>query len=538
MQKWKKTVVIILALGMILSIFLVGCKKEEADEPGTSDAVTAEKTEEKTEQEATAEPEDTGIKLPELVTLKWAIDESAATIKEDWLVFKGIEEALNIKIEPMTIPMADYKEKINTIIASGDLPDLFKYYLDDSKTLGMDGGLLDINDYLDSMPSYKSMMDANPGYSLKVAASDGGIYFAPQVYGFAWYPYGMIVREDKMQEAGVTAPETWEETYEVLKALKGLDEEAYPFINRWGFGGFMGKISQAWNTGKGIAYNQETGKWYIAPYTDEYKQLIEYLNKLYSEGLIDPEFATTSTAEGEEKLITGRGYMALAYLAESDAANTKAAANIEGFNCVAIPFPASPIDGEYYTYSYPRVSTSGSVIASTTEYPEAATLLIDFMYSDDGAVLFNWGEEGVTFNVNADGNREFVPDIITATKPDAAIDRRQEYGLNENRIYLIKMEDAFSEEVNVNFINAKNKYNELGVNEIFAEPSLSFSADDNDFISAWKQQFDTLTEEFELQFIKGELSMDEWSRYLTALEEMDTAEALEIYNKTQAELDK
>ena len=62
--------------------------------------------------------------LPEEQTITIAILEGVNSNKENNLVEVTLQDRLNVKLEYTYVPSASFDEKINTVLASGELPDI------------------------------------------------------------------------------------------------------------------------------------------------------------------------------------------------------------------------------------------------------------------------------------------------------------------------------------------------------------------------------------------------------------------------------
>jgi hypothetical protein len=71
----------------------------------------------------------------------------------------------------------------------------------------------------------------------------------------------------------------------------------------------------------------------------------------------------------------------------------------------------------------------GCVVSAKTKYPELAVNIIDFLYSDESTVFFNYGIEGVTCQKDANGKMTFLPEWKTAANPVGCKDLGN-YGLS------------------------------------------------------------------------------------------------------------
>src|SRR5699024_6183840 len=127
---------------------------------------------------------------------------------------------------------------------------------------------------------------------------DGGIYGLPTIYD-PEFPSLLMgskiwVREDWLEQLDMEIPETTEEYYEYLKAVKETDLNGSGEHDEIPYGApSIGSLRQSLtgafgiqNRGRNHNYvdvDPETGDIRFFPATDGYKELLEYMHMLYSE---------------------------------------------------------------------------------------------------------------------------------------------------------------------------------------------------------------------------------------------------------------
>lgn len=127
----------------------------------------------------------------------------------------------DIKLEVAGVPMNQALTKITTLAAAGSLPDVFV------NTENIIGKLYDLGICDDLTPFMTSEELKNITESVRVGSTIDGKFVL-----YPWYssPNALIVRNDWLQEKGLTAPKTFDEMLVVAKALTDNTKD------RWGFG--------------------------------------------------------------------------------------------------------------------------------------------------------------------------------------------------------------------------------------------------------------------------------------------------------------
>ena len=117
-------------------------------------------------------------------------------------------------------------------------------------------------------------------------------------------PEFLLVNQEWLKKFGLENPSTPDEVYEVLKTFvendangNGQADEMGLAFNSWSASGLrilfpwfgiMAGTNNSYLNGDTVTY---------APFTEEYKEAVSYLNKLYTEGLIDKDIFTITGAE-------------------------------------------------------------------------------------------------------------------------------------------------------------------------------------------------------------------------------------------------
>ena len=223
-------------------------------------------------------------------------------------MMKALAEETNIDMTWTLVPQNSWQEKKNLVVASGEYPDAFHAPLslsnDEIAKFGADGVLIPMDDLLDKYaPNIMSRID--PMMDAFTRSMDGNIYAMASMSDFGFDSLNSsIIKTEWLDALGLDMPTTTEEFYQVLKAFKTqdpngngeADEIPWSFLyienppNRevkrehyWIFPCF-GVYDNPYH----IAIN-DSGKLMFTANTDEWREAVEYLHRLYSEGLIDKE---------------------------------------------------------------------------------------------------------------------------------------------------------------------------------------------------------------------------------------------------------
>lgn len=361
---------------------------------------------------------DPPAKMAELVTLTYLTPEHPnSPLTDDLPVLKEIERRINVRINYQTATSGQaYTEKLNVIIASGDLPDLINTHINT------------INEYADKAFTQLDPLIAKYGPSLKkvltpdvkifVVNNQGKIYGIPRT-GQPRIALGWLVRRDWLDKLNLKKPETLEDWETVLKAFKTGDcdgngkDDTLPLTSRGliilsntmpAFGMVPGYGEQ-----HALPWQPDGDKVVFLPTTTKFKEMVTWLNKLVTEGLLDKEYIVLKTKEWTERMFNGISGATPDFLkrAEWFDARAKEGSSDPDFDITTCVAPRGP-RGERGLYVYPSTLEGYCVgITTSCKNKEAALRWIDYVFSDGGTELYNWGIKGDTWDY-VDGKKQYI----------------------------------------------------------------------------------------------------------------------------------
>ncbi len=335
---------------------------------------------------------------------------------------EAMKEATGVSIDFNLLGESTYSEKMNLMMASGDLPDMFGQTVSqyDSNLLGAieDNILLDMEPLLaDNAPDYKALLDSDPNFAAGVYNTDGSIcQFAGR--SIARVSQGLLIRGDWLDDLGLEAPKNFDELTEVLRAFKNekgatnallvnfeCDSGLAPFFNT-SFSGF-----------RGVGYQrvEPNGDDLICSYASEgFINYLNYLHSLFAEGIITDDFMTTGKEYGnwESSYYSGK-----CGVWQDDCKYTDPAFRENGSdpNWRAEPFALTDID--VHVTSNMVVAMNGKLFITTAcQEPEVAMQYVNYCYTAPGKDLVAFGVENLTYTKDADGKIAYT-DLMT-NNPD------------------------------------------------------------------------------------------------------------------------
>ncbi|WP_020620405.1 extracellular solute-binding protein [Paenibacillus daejeonensis] len=429
---------------------------------------------------------------------------------ENWPIWSYLEEATGVTLDIETPPGGSLEDTLALTVASGNLPDLlFTFTKPLADKYGQQGALVNILDYVDQMPNFKAWMEEHPAAVQSAIASNGEMYIFPnqgigETNRMIW-----MYREDVFSEHGLEQPETWDELYETLKELKQLYPDSYPLTFRSGlrylmnFGASFETVGSMNADLSAVYYDFDKEEWVYGATEDNFKTLVEYMNKFYAEKLIPPDFLTVDTKLWQDMMSTNRAFVTLDYVGRIDFFNSALRAENPDFN---LNFMAPPAgwDGGARKNAFTQVSQEGFMISSKTKKIDDIIKFMDFFYSEEGRTLVSWGKEGESYK-EENGAKQFIETFTDVS------DMRKKMGLSTDGTYIWFDYDAH---ISLASPELKTAYEQGPQYDSEQQPIPAFTAEEQEVLSTVGDALNKNRDENISKFIIGERSLAEWDSYV------------------------
>lgn len=426
MDSRKKNLMRLLAIVCAVAIVLAGCggggSAPSADTGGGSSSTGSDTGGE--QPAAAKEPEDVGY--PETLTI-WAVlnGNAAATMQNanEIAAYQETEKITGTKVEWLH-PPTPATEPFNVMISSGDLPDAIEYTWTSvpggPDKMIEDGVILRLNELIDQYaPNLKRILDENPEWKKMITTDAGNIYLFPFFRGdeYLQTSNGIIIRQDWLDNLGLEMPTTIDEWHEVLTAFKTQDpngngvQDEIPLLIEWaGQIDYNHAFIGAW--GITTRFYQVDGTVHFGPIQPEFKEFLTVMNQWYEEGLIDADYATTDGTMKDAKITGDQLGAFMGYTGSSIGRLMSLMEDHPTFNLAGAPYPTlnkgeKPLLGQK---DHPYIGY-GAAITTANQNPEATAKWYDFKYSEEGHMLFNFGIEGVSYEM-IDGYPTYTDEVM------------------------------------------------------------------------------------------------------------------------------
>ena len=365
-----------------------------------------------------AEPITMTIGIP--VDLSKAFPEGDSYENNVWS--RAYEEELGIKLE-LAFTAANTDDKINTLIATGDIPDLLCVNSAQLKMLSNSGLIRDdlYDVYMaNAGEGMRTIIEGVGGdAAIPSATYDGKMMAIPILNTSPGEEVPVLwLRTDWMQKLGLEDPQNWDDLYKIIDAFVHQDPDGNGVDDTIG----LTFSKDLWNSNFQMdgLFNvfgsypkknfwvddpNEEGKVIFGAFADETKAALEVVSKMYADGLIDAEFAVNDNSAAVQQVASGKCGVVIG--AVWDTNSVLYTSNDEDPNADWHALPMVGLDGPTtkVTGNYPIIRYM--VFNKDFEHPEAVIKMINLQFkkcfSDDSTQ-----EIYDTYIEDASGNSGFA----------------------------------------------------------------------------------------------------------------------------------
>ena len=454
-----------------------------------------------------------------------------------------------IKLDYQIVPFSSYDEKKNVLLATNNWPDIAYVRPADLPMYAPVGIFEPLLQYVneETMPNFYRFWTQYP--DMKNFLVDGELYAFPVIArDESANGFGPVIRKDLLEKHNIPIPETFDELLDVLDQLHQLYPDVIPYTGRKGTSQLLKTTSYMLGSGygsNGLYYDHDLGKYVFGPATQEFKAVLSWLNEAYERGILDPDFATSTAEQMESKLSSGR---ALFFLDNSGFGvnYTKALNKIEGYEDAVfqiIPIPENSF-GVRRAESYAKDLTDRFyAVNASSKNKEAVIKLIDWLYSDYGSDISNYGVEGYSFEYNEEGEPEFLlsyleqfrdasPSSYYAVYEDLGVTKLNFclYACNTRTWFEIEKALGNWDEVSDEYWNIVNN------DDAYVPPKIApaLTTEESERSTDILMELTTVLEQEYNKYIMGIEPIENWDSVIAHCEELGARELEDIYNTALA----
>lgn len=456
-----------------------------------------------------------------------------------------IEKKTNVHIEWQNAGYDQYNQAMQTKLGAGvDLPDILEIPgSGDPSTYGAAGQVIPMEDLIVKYcPNIKKIFEKYPNIKKLYTSPDGHIYGMVgwiQSEVISNPTYIMQVRKDWLDKLNLKLPVTTDDLYNVLKAFKEKDPNGNGKHDEIPWGGNCTYLSNAfglhlyvngvdWSLpGVSIDANGKVFFQYIDP---RYKEYLKYVNKLYKEGLMDKDFLAHRLDDDYNKSVVAKNLVGV-YANWLDYSTSWGKILTDQGIKDAHYMPIAPLIGpngnQWIELSGDTNSTYS--ISKDCKDPVLAAKWLDFLFSEEGIRIYNYGVEGTSYVIE-NGKPKYTDFVLHNKDGLSPIDALRSIGAF-TAIPGFDLADVNKQisEGSPAGLQLLKEYPEIKDSiKVPYFPAVLPTKAESDRLNALYPDISTYVQEMGDKFILGAESLDKFDQYVSKLKSMGIDEYVKI----------
>ena len=453
-----------------------------------------------------------------------------------------MEKLTNVHIEWETVPSDGLAEIVSTRLAAGtDLPDLINLSSNDlSSTAGNNGLVINMAPLLENNGYYlQKLFEEHPVYKTLFSVGDGEMYSIASTVGPDRNQPTLIYRKAWLDQVGEEVPTTTEDFERVLKKMMEVDFNGNGKADEIGLTSFdyVGLTSMSTSFGlEGL----ENENYFVADengvVTDDYtsdrmKEWLMYLNHLYEEGILDPQLFSTDWNTLYENIAADRVACCMIYSTFSPdfAAMVPEGADDPYKEIWTVGGPLEGPHGDQFMILREKTAGDNMGITKDCKNPEIAMRWLDVLYAmPEVQETRYWGEEGVTYEVDENGERHrIIPEGKTWSDQINSYFGGGQIPMPHQQVedlWLLNYDDVPELSWWVEEDKALIPYMRSS-----SVPLVTLTYDEQEIKDMYFTDLNTYFEESRANFVTGKTSFDEWDNYVATMNSLGLQELTEVY---------
>lgn len=340
----------------------------------------------------------------------------------------AIEKMTNAHVDIDWHDAEGYSSSVATTLLMdiSQLPDIVNPFSFGIMDLADDGLIVPLDDYLELMPDIVAAVGEERMDNWRQA--DGHIYYIPTVSSIQG-SQSMMVRQDWLDELNMDIPETWEDWLALWRGIRDNDlngngdsGDEIPLALSYGEDGekAMTMLMNAFGI-KASADCQfcvlDDGTYTMVYEHPKYEEFLQAVSDLYKEGIIKDDFNTYDYNKIEEMMKENLLGTTMTWAVSSSNAEYLR----ENGDADALWVATAPVqgpDGNQMIQERELISSSWCITARAKEEEKVEDIVrfFNWCFTQEGAYLYNYGIEGVSYEMVEDKpmlNADLIADSFT-----------------------------------------------------------------------------------------------------------------------------
>ena len=449
-----------------------------------------------------------------------------------------VAEKTGVRLEYREVDMFSFAEQFNIMAASGDYTDMIANvstnYAGGTVKALEDDIILDLTDYVEnSMPVYAQLIEEK-GARKELTNDEGQFLAICSINNDVLINRGPLVRQDWLDQLGMELPETYDDWFALGQAALSRFDCDYAFY-------FDSKLNPgvSFSAGydlpgfdistSGSNYYLVDGQVNCAYTSDNLRDYLKMLHEWYNAGLISRDFFNLSQTDTRDAFTGGSCIACWDNADVLKEKNEDPQLSAQGFHIEGAPLTVKePGQTLHFSPSDSTVVGTDSICISTQcENVDLLISFLDYMFTEEGALICNYGIEGESYTLDENGQPQWT-EAMYADPSMTFMQASCTYLLNS----IPSLDDVHANEsmtYDDASIAAVERWSQ-GFDGAYDIPSsLTFTTSESETYASLIADIDTYANEYMLRCITGENDIGAtWDSYVAKLDEMGLGRCIEI----------
>ncbi|MCR5476090.1 MAG: extracellular solute-binding protein [Lachnospiraceae bacterium] len=447
-------------------------------------------------------------------------------------IVKRVFEEAGVTPEWQLLDFNSYVDAITPMLASGQVDaDIVKLPDSDPNQVYLKSGMfVPLDTYFGIMPNFSAWLEAHPAQKAELTAEDGHIYYVPGTYVAHDYQPCLMYNQVWLDQAGVSAPENLEDFVALLRYYQTHDmngngdpNDEIPMSIMNDFLPYMFGPAFGLDLVSGFQADAQGHVSYAFADAENYRAYLEFLHGLYAEGLLEVEFTSLDRDQVISRIAGDLTGVAFDFSWAMSMMYSNVLPYYDGSEHTAF-VGAPPLSGPSRGFYVGRNLLSDMFgVNASSEKIELAVKFLDFAMSDHCQDYYQWGFEGETYTVNADGSRSYTEQALNN-------DWLQAFGINPAFVFPAQQSVEATDILVAPWHARINGELRQYVRDPW--PAIYATTQESDTVNLYLTDLQTNVAENATAFINGTKDLNtDFDAYLSGLESLNLGEVTAIRQK-------
>lgn len=453
------------------------------------------------------------------------VDIASAEIVETVIANAGIS------VDWQLVDYNNYADSVGPMLTTGavDADIILLPDQDANQTYIKSGMFAALDQYFAAMPNFSKWLDANPVIKAEITAEDGHIYYVPGTNVGKDYQPVLMYNQKWLDEAGMKAPENLDDFVALLRYFKENDmngngdaSDEIPMSIMADFLPYMFGPAFGLDLVSGFQADDKGNVTYAYADSENFKAYLEFLNGLYTEGLLEVEYTSLDRDQVIERISNDLTGVAFDFSWAMSMMYSNVLPYYDGTAATAF-IGAAPLSGTHEGYYVGRVELGNMFgVNASSKNIELACKFLDYAMSEPCQTMYQWGIEGGSYTVDASGKK-------TYTEQASDNDWLQQLGINPSFVFPAQQSVVSTDALVADWHAECNAWQEQFVVDPW--PFIYSTVDESEVINTYMVDIETYVNENATAFITGTKNLDSFDSYIEGLSALKLQETLDVKQK-------